>query len=213
MGSEAVGVGVYVRPADATDDPDHTHKLEGDVWAVERLPDPKTGELVDWAHVVRVWQGALVFHMLPFDRIGSAHPTHPSNIDSLIKLAAKEMLKKGRRTEPRFFALVHACEHMLALPQVVTDVPSIFDDPEPTVSDVTRPGVTVDHDTQVLKLVDRLAKLDHTVGNEVRRSAITLKLPALQPGAELTLSDLVAYDALLARWERLAAARVTAAAS
>jgi hypothetical protein len=205
----AIGVGVYVKPIDATDDPDHVHKYEGDVWAVEKLADPKTGEIVDWAHVVRVWHGELVFHMLPFERIGAVHPTHPSNIDSLIKLAAKTMQKQGRRTDRRLFALVHACEHMLAMPQMVEDVPSIFGDrPEPTVEEVVKPGITVDTEEQVSRLLARLENLDlvdRTAVNEIRRDARHRQLGYLEAGAQLTLGDLVAYDALLARWERHAA--------
>jgi hypothetical protein len=211
-GEKQLGVGLYVRPVDATDDPDHTHKLEGTVWAVERLPEETTGELVDWAHVVRVWHGDLAFNMLPASRVGSVSPTHPSTVDGLIKIAARALQKQGRRSDRRLFALVHACGFMVGLPQFVDDIPSIFGDvPEPTVADVVKPAASVDTDEQVARLIARLEQLDNTAVNEIRRDARSRQLGYLEPGASLPLGDLVSYDALLARWERQAARQQAAA--
>lgn len=202
----AVDVGVYVRPADSTDDPDHTHKFEGHVWAMERLADPKTGEFVEWAHVARVWHGDLRFEMVSVDRIGETSPSQPAAIDGLIKMAAKKLLKDGQRGDKRLFALVHACEHMLAAPCDV-DVQSVFDElPEPEqLPSATVDEIAADVPTQVARLVERLDRLDNTAVNEIRRLGRLRKLPYLELAADMTLGDLVAYDALLARWERHAA--------
>lgn len=212
-GERAIGVGIYVRPDDSTEDPGHIHKHEGMVWATEDLPEPTTGEKVAWAHVAKNLHGRLDFQMVRFDRVGAAYPAGPGDVDSLLRIAGKVLAKEGRKVDRRVIALVHACGFVLGLPQIVRDVPSVFgDEPEITAEDVTSPGIVVDHDTQVARLLDRLGRLDTTAVNEIRRDARHRQLAYLETGSPMTLGDLVAYDALLARWER-AAARQTQAAS
>jgi hypothetical protein len=218
--AQPVEVGCYIRPVDVADDPDAIHSHEGTCWAIEQLPDPASGELVDHLHVVHVNNGALMFSMLPIDRVGSVSPPNTATIDGLVRLAGKQFVKTGRRTERRVFALVHSAAAVLAQPQMQPEMPSVFGDDDATAARgrqvcgscgrTLNEGVCKVHgvDQQaaapnpVLVLVARFEHLGGTEQNEIRRAARLDKLPYLEIGAELELQHQVAYDVLIARWER-----------
>lgn len=212
-----ITVGCYVRPDDASDDASAIHSLEGTCWAIERLPNEETGELVDHLHVVHVQAGQLRWSMLPATRIGSVDPPHLADLDSLLKLSGKQLQKTGRRTETRVLSLVHAVAGVLAQPQHQPDMPSVFrDDPDepvtprpvcgscgrPTRDDICPVHGAATPNDPVAALVARFQRLGGTEQNEVRRTARAQQLTYLEDGAALTLADQVAYDTALARWER-----------
>lgn len=208
-------IGCYVLPADASDEPDNVHALEGTVWAIERRLDEETGELVDHLHVVRVWPDSdggvgLKFTMLQAGRVGTISPATGPTLDGLIKIAGKKLTKHGRKTELRVFGMVHA---LAGAAQTIpaADVPSIFDhgidlpDGEEAGWELRpkqphQPGQL--GASMVGKLAARFEALGRTEQNEIRRDARTKGLVHLEADAELTLADVASYDVLLTRWER-----------
>lgn len=222
-------LGWYVKPAGrAAEEGDLSNidAREGTVYAAGEVTVHDTGERFTLLSVVHVHHGALRFGALPADEVGSAEPPAPATLDSLIKMCGRQLLKSGRHSDVRYFTVVHVAAAALAQPRTLPDMPSVFGDdevtsPRPVCEQCGRPllegrcpkhdvqphqaGITADVDVQVAMLLARLDALGHTEHNELRRDARQRGLTYLEAGAQLSLGDLAAYGALLARWERQAA--------
>lgn len=213
-------IGCWLEPEDAVDPNFNmdavTHKLSGCCWAEEQLVDHDTGELVDYFHLVRVHQGFLAFHDIHAGRIGTVSPPQPGTIDGIIRVAGKHLTGKGRHCERRVVEAVRALRQV-AQNMPDADVPSLFEPlPDadlhaeedagwqllPMPADPDGAGLTVAQGVMMRRRLAALDAADHTAGNEVRRAARVRGLPALVDGVELNLTETVAYDEILRRWER-----------
>lgn len=234
-------IGHWLEPEDAVDPNLNldavTHKNSGVCWGEEQMLDQDTGELVDYFHVVRAHAGYLAFHGLVGGRVGTVHPPSPATIDGIIKLAGRHLTEKGRHAEKRVARVVDVLLGVVRnMPQA--EAPSIFDplpghdNPEEdagwvigghrfesndTLASPQHPMWAIDDSVpkasgrMMLGKLDTIRALDPLLVNEVRRAARDAALPMLADGVELTLSQTVAYDTILRRWERTAAAHATAA--
>lgn len=225
----AIEVGAYVIPDDAIDDAGVVHSHEGTVWNIQaNLLDENTGELHDRLHTVKVSRGDLHFSSMRSDRVGSSSITDHATCDGLLKVAGRIVAKHGRKSDPRAWAVVHTIGgYVLNMPKAAA--PTIFpsadeqrvweeEHPDEAAGFRLKPQY-VEHrqkmgERMVAGLCARLSALnavDSLAVGELRRIARQEKLGYLEPGAELSLADIAAYDGHITRWEKHQANRKGAA--
>lgn len=221
--------GCYIKPEDAIEDQldAHVHRDEGVCWIgpAEKL-DEATGEIYDLFGTVRVHHGFLKFGAIKAAEVGTVLPPSGPTLDGIIKLAGKEIMRAGRLVHERYPGVIHVLYGVVRnMPQA--EAPSIFDplpghdNPEEDSGWVlggtahldAEPGSNVKAASgrMMLGKLDTIRALDPLLVAEVHRAGRAAGLPHLADGVELTLSQTVAYDEILRRWERTAAAHATAA--